>query len=420
MTETSKIPGFYRLSREERLQKIVDYAGLTDEETGWLRDGLGSAQAERMVENVISTYRLPLGVAVNFLINGKDYLIPMATEESSVVAAASNAAKICRSLGGFKAETTDPVMIGQIQLLTDEPEKAKKAIDAGREKIIGIANAKDPRLVSLGGGAKDVEVREIGAGKGMLIIHLLVDVRDAMGANAVNTMCEAASPYIEEISGGKTLLKIVSNLAVKRLARAHVIVDGKELGGEEVVDRIVLACEFAAADPYRAVTHNKGVMNGITAVAIATGNDSRAVEAGAHAYAAMDGRYRPLAKWEKDDNGDLKGEIELPLAVGMVGGATMNPTARASLKILGVKSARELSGVMAAAGLAQNLAALRALSTEGIQRGHMTLHAKNIAMMAGAKEKQIEEIAQAMVKEKNINVDRAKELMEGKKSTTTP
>lgn len=416
MEKTSQVSGYYKLKREERLAKVREFAGLTDEEEKTLEQGLGFEQAGKMVENVVATFRLPLGIAVNFLINGKEYMVPMATEETSVVAAASNAAKMCRSLGGFKAESTDPIMIGQIQLLTKDAKKAKKAIEDNKKKIIEIANTKDPRLVSLGGGAKDLEVRIIKTGKGeMVITHLLVDVRDAMGANAVNTMCEAVTPVIEDATGGKTLLKIISNLADRRRAMAEVTVSRDELGGDAVVDAIVDAYEFAAADPYRAVTHNKGAMNGITAVAIATGNDCRAVEAGAHAYASVTGRYKTLTTWKKDGDGNLRGRIELPMAVGIVGGATMNPSARINLKILGVKSAKELSEVIASVGLAQNLAALRALSTEGIQRGHMSLHAKNIAMMAGATGKEIDEIADSMVKHKSINVETAKKLLDEKR-----
>jgi len=416
MEKTSQISGYYKLPREERLRRLAEFAGLGPEEMEALVSGLSVEQAEKMVENVVATFKLPLGMAVNFLVNGKEYIVPMATEETSVVAAASNAAKMCRATGGFKATTTEPIMIGQIQLLTKDAKKAKKAVEDNREKIIALANTKDQKLVSLGGGARDVEARIVkAAGGDMLIIHLLVDVRDAMGANAVNTMCEAVSPLIEEATRGKTRLKIISNLADRRLARSEVRVSKEELGGAEVVDAIIDAYEFAAADPYRAVTHNKGAMNGITAVTIATGNDSRAVEAGAHAYACRDGRYMPLTRWEKDADGNLAGEIEMPLALGIVGGATMNPTARMSLKILRVKSARELSEVAASVGLAQNLAALRALSTEGIQRGHMGLHAKNIAMMAGAKGADIERVAGIMVKEKNVNVNRAKELLEAGK-----
>jgi len=416
MEKTSQVSGFYKLNRVERLAKIKEFVGLTDEEAKILEAGLGFEQAEKMVENVVATFRLPLGIAVNFLINGKEYMVPMATEETSVVAAASNAAKICRPLGGFKASSTDPIMIGQIQLLTKDAKKAKKAIEENKKRIIDIANTKDPRLVSLGGGARDIEVRIIKTGTGeMVITHLFVDVRDAMGANAVNTMCEAATPIIEEATGEKTLLKIISNLADRRRAMAEVTVSKDELGGVAVVDAIINAYEFAAADPYRGVTHNKGAMNGITAVAIATGNDSRAVEAGVHAYASVSGKYKTITTWEKDKNGNLHGKIEIPLAVGIVGGATMNPSARMSLKILGVKTAKELSEVMASVGLAQNLAALRALSTEGIQRGHMSLHAKNIAMMAGAVGLEIDAIAEAMVKQKSINVETAKKLLEESK-----
>ena len=416
MEKTSQISGFYKLARQERAKLVADFAGLTEDERKLLEEGMPMEQAEKMVENVISTFRLPLGVAVNFLINGKDYIVPMATEETSVVAAASNMAKAARKLGGFKATTTEPLMIGQIQLLTDEPEKVKKIIEGMKKELIELANTKDPKLISFGGGARDIEVRILKKGKGgMAVMHLIVDVRDAMGANVVNTMCEAVSGLIAEKTGAKPHLKIITNLAVKRLARANVTVSKDELGGEEVVDAIIKAYEFADLDFYRAVTHNKGVMNGITAVTIATGNDSRAVEAGAHSYAAYKGTYKPITRWKKEKNGDLHGEIELPLAVGTVGGATMNPSARMSLKILGVKTARELAEVMASVGLAQNLAAMRALSTEGIQRGHMSLHAKNIAMMAGATGSRIDEIADQMVKEKNINVNRAKELLDGKK-----
>jgi hydroxymethylglutaryl-CoA reductase len=410
--KTSRISGFYRLGREERLGKVKEFADLKDEEVNNLKEGLSLELAEHMVENVISTLKTPLGIAVNFLINNRDYLIPMATEESSVVAAASNAAKICRETGGFKASSTEPLMIGQIQLLTPNPQEAKKIILGNKERILQIANEQDPTLIRFGGGAVDLEVRilKTKAG-GMVITHLLVDVRDAMGANIVNTMAEAVSPLIEEVTGDKTLLKIISNYSVRRLSKAEVTVGKDEVGGEEVVDGIINAYEFAASDPYRAVTHNKGVMNGITAVALATGNDTRAVEAGAHAYAARDNGYKPLTTWERDEEGDLLGSIELPLAVGIIGGATMNPTAKTALKILGVESARELSEVMASAGLAQNLAALRALVREGIQRGHMSLHARNIAVMAGARGEDVDRITEILVKEKNIRVDRAKELL---------
>ena len=410
--KTSRVSGFYKLDRKERLKKVGEFANLKDEEINAMEKGLSLELAERMVENVISTLKIPLGIGVNFLINDRDYLIPMAIEESSVIAAASNAAKICRKTGGFRASSTEPIMIGQIQLISKNPEKAREVILRNKSRILEIANEQDPTLLGLGGGALDLEVRILKTRKGRMVIsHLLVDVRDAMGANIVNTMAEAVSPFMEEITGGKTFLRIVSNFSTKRLARAEVTVSKEEVGGEEVVDGIIKAYEFAASDPYRAVTHNKGVMNGISAIVLATGNDTRAVEAGAHAYAARNGKYQPLTSWKMDGDGNLNGRIELPLAVGIVGGATMNPTARVALKILGVKTASELAEVMASVGLAQNLAALKALASEGIQRGHMSLHAKNIAMMAGAKGKEIDRIAEILVKEKNIRVNRAKELL---------
>ncbi len=417
MSKTSRIPGFYKLPLDERLRIVKEFAGLTDEEVEMLKNS-GSMPleiADRMIENVIGVFHLPFGIGTNFLINGKDYLVPMVIEEPSVVAAASNAAKMVRAGGGFKASTTDPVMIGQVQLTNvKDPQEAREIILGEKERILEIANERDPILVKLGGGAKDMEVRVIDTIKGpMVIVHLLVDVRDAMGANAVNTMAEAVAPYIEKITGGKVYLRIVSNLAVKRLARAECVVPKEALGGEEVVDGILYAYAFALADPYRAVTHNKGIMNGVVAVALATGQDTRAIEAGAHAYASLDGRYRPLSTWEKDENGNLRGFLEMPLAVGIVGGATRsNPLARVALKILGVKTARELAEVMVSVGLANNLAALRALATEGIQRGHMKLHARNIAIAVGAKGDLIDKVAERMVREGVIRMDRAKEILE--------
>jgi hydroxymethylglutaryl-CoA reductase len=349
------------------------------------------------------------------LINGRDYLIPMAIEEPSVVADASYAAKMARGRGGFFTSSTEPVMIGQIQTVNvKDPYRARMAILDAKGEILEKANEQDPVLVSVGGGAKDLRVKVIDSMRGkMVITELLVDCRDAMGANAVNTMAEAVAPMIERITRGRVFLRIVSNLATERLARAWTVVDKEAVGGEDVVDGIIEAYAFAAADPYRAATHNKGIMNGIIAVAIATCNDHRAIEAGAHAYAARTGRYLPLSVWEKNEDGDLVGSIELPMAVGTIGGAVKtHPIARISLKILGVKSARELSEVLAAVGLAQNLAALRALAHEGIQRGHMSLHARNIAIMAGATGDLIDVIAERMVEERKIRVDRAKELLE--------
>ena len=411
MRKTSRIPGFYKLSVDERIKKVQEFSGLSDEDIEVLRNGFSLRQMDRMIENVIGKVEVPLGIATNFLINGREYLIPMATEEPSVVAAASNAAKIIREGGGFKTSSTEPIMIGQIQLIARDPENARKEILENKGKILEIANDQDPTLVALGGGAEDLDVRIIETGSGkMVITHLFVNVRDAMGANAVNTMTEAVAPFIERITGGRVYLRILTNLSTERTARAECVIP-KEVIGEEIIDGILKAYEFASSDIYRAVTHNKGVMNGIIALALATGNDTRALEAGAHAYATINGRYAPLTKWEKNKDGDLIGKIELPIAVGTVGGATMNPTARVSLKILNVKGARELAEVMAAVGLAQNLAALKALVSEGIQRGHMSLHAKNIAMMAGAKNEEIDKIAEILVKEKNIRMDRAKELI---------
>jgi len=415
--KSSRIPGFYKLSVKERMEIVKEFAGLTDEEASLLQStgSLSLELADRMIENVVGAIPIPLGIAVNFLINGKDYLIPMAIEETSVVAAASYGAKMTRSKGGIFTDSTEPVMIGQIQVVkVKDPYRARMAILESKDEILEKANEQDPMLVSVGGGAKDVRAKVIHTIRGaMVIAELLVDCRDAMGANAVNTMAEAVAPMIEKITGGKVLLRIISNLATERLARAWTVVDKEEVGGEEVVDGIVDAYAFAAADPYRAATHNKGILNGIIAVALATCNDHRAIEAGAHAYAARSGHYSPLSVWEKNEDGDLVGSIELPLAVGIIGGATkVHPVAKIALKILGVKTARELSEVMAAVGLAQNLAALRALAHEGIQRGHMSLHARNIAIMAGATGDLIDLIAERMVEERKIRMDRAKELLE--------
>jgi hydroxymethylglutaryl-CoA reductase len=417
LVKSSQVSGFYKLSIDERLKVIKDFAGLTDEEANLLKStgGLEFDLADRMIENVIGTFPLPLGIAVNFQINGKEYLIPMAIEEPSVVAAASYSAKMARSQGGFFTSSTEPIMRGQIQTVkVPDPYRAKMAVLKAKEEILKKANDQDPLLVSVGGGAKDVQVKVIDTPRGQMVItELLVDCRDAMGANAVNTMAEAVAPMIERITKGKVFLRIISNLATERLARAWTVIDKEAVGGEEVVDGILEAYAFAAGDPYRASTHNKGILNGIIGVVIATCNDHRAVEAGAHAYAARTGRYMPLSIWEKNENGDLVGSIELPMAVGTIGGATkVHPVARVALKILGVKSARELGEVMAAVGLAQNLGALRALAHEGIQRGHMSLHARNIAVMAGATRNLIDLVAEKMVAEKKIRMDRAKELLE--------
>jgi len=374
------MPGFYKLAPAERASKVAEFAGLSKAEREALAEGgLTLKQADSMIENVVGTFSLPLAVAVNFQVNGKDYVVPMATEEPSVVAAASNMAKAVRESGGFKTSSTEPVMEGQIQLVdVKDPEGAVKKILKKKKEILELANKQDSVLVKFKGGARDLKVGVVKSAAGsMVVAHLHVDVRDAMGANAVNTMCEAVAPLLEQLSGGRSVLKIITNYAKHRLARAECTLKAGVLGGGEVVDNIVWAQALADNCKFRATTHNKGVMNGVTAVVLATGNDSRAIEAGAHAYAARDGKYRPLTSWSKTKGGDLKGSIELPMAVGIVGGSTkVHPTAQLALKILGVKSARELGEVAAAVGLAQNLAALRALATEGIQKGHMRLHAR--------------------------------------------
>ena len=417
MERTSQISGFYKLANKERMKLVAQFAGLNDEEVGLIQQtgALTLEHADKMIENVIGVMTVPLGIAVNFLVNGEDYLIPMATEEPSVVAAASNAARMARVKGGFITTSTDPIMIGQIQVVDiDDPYGAKMAVYKAKEEIIQKANEQDPVLVSVGGGAKDLQARVIESIKGpMLVVELLVDCRDAMGANAVNTMAEAVASLIERITEGRVCLRIISNLAAYRLARARAVIAKEAIGGEEVVNGIVEAYAFAAADIFRCATHNKGVMNGITAVVLATGNDTRAIEAGAHAYAARTGRYSPLTVWEKNKDGDLVGTIELPMAVGLVGGATRaHPVARLNVKILGVKTARELGEVIAAVGLAQNLAALRALAAEGIQKGHMALHARNMAVEAGATGEMIDIVTQELIKEGKVRTDRAKEIVE--------
>lgn len=413
---SSRISGFYKLTPRERLEMVKKFASLSDEEAAILENtgSLGRELADRMIENVIGGFTLPLGIATNFRINERDYLIPMALEEPSVVAAASNAARMARFKGGFTASATEPRMIGQVQLVdVSYPEAAIHDIEKSKDEILALANRHDPVLVKLGGGAKDVEARVVDTKLGrMVVAHLIVDCRDAMGANAVNTMAEAVAPLLERITGGRAVLRIISNLAVHRLARAKAIFAREALGGEEVVDAILEAYALAEADQYRCSTHNKGIMNGIVAVAIATGNDTRALEAGAHSYASLDGSYKPLTRYYKNEDGDLVGEIELPIAVGVIGGTTaVHPAAKVNLKILGVKSAQELAMVMASVGLAQNLAALKALATEGIQRGHMSLHARNIAVMAGAEGELIDKVAERLVAERRIRLDKAREIL---------
>ncbi len=421
---SSSIEGFYKKNLEQRLDAVKGFAGLSDSEIALLKKygALDFETANRMIENVFSTHPLPMGVATNFKINNRDYLIPFAIEEPSVVAAASNAAKLCRDSGGFTAYADSPVMIGQVQLVNVKNfDDAVKKIKDAKSELMEFAKTKDSTLVKLGGGPVDLYPKTIDTPRGkMLIVYLEVCVLDAMGANAVNTMCEALAPKLEELSGGKARLHIISNLATKRLVRAKAVWTKESLEkstkekikGEEVVEGVLDAWAFAYGDPYRGATHNKGIMNGIDAVAIACGQDWRALEAGAHAYASITGKYLPLTNYSKDKDGNLVGEIELPIAVGIIGGAIKtHPLAQVSMKILGVKSASELACILASVGLAQNFAALRALSTEGIQKGHLKLHAKNIAVMAGAKGDLIDQIAAKMAEEKNFSLARAQELL---------
>jgi hydroxymethylglutaryl-CoA reductase len=419
--KSSRIPGFYDLDLEKRAILVSEWAGLDGAERAVLMGaGLHAERAGQMVENVVGTHALPLGIAPNFLINDRDYLIPMAIEEPSVVAAASFMARIVRDAGGFRTCSTEPVMIAQMQVLdVPDPWAAKFDLLCQKQRLLELANQTDPVVVSLHGGARDVEMRvfaDTPLGP-MLVIHLLYDTRDAMGANTVNTAAEALAPLVEEITGGRVHLRILSNLADRRLARAKCTIPPKLLAfgdysGERVIQGIVEAYTFAAVDPYRAATHNKGIMNGIDAVAVACGQDWRAIEAGAHVYAVRDGRYTSLSTWTRDPQGNLVGTLELPLAVGTVGGATrVHPGAKVGLKILAVQTARELAEVMAAVGLAQNLGALRALSTEGIQRGHMALHARQVAIAAGATGDQVPAVAARLVTEGKIRLDRAQEIL---------
>lgn len=413
---SSRISGFYKMSINERIQIVSKISGLTPEESKLLVSGGGLTldAADRMIENVVGTMSYPLGIAVNFRMNGRDYLVPMVLEEPSVVAAASNMARLMRGDGGIKTSSTDPIMIGQIQVLdAPNPEYAVKSIEESKQSLLELADQQDPVLKKFGGGARDIEVHRIVTGKGeMLVLHLLVDCRDAMGANTVNTMCETLAPVIENLTGGRVLLRIISNLADRRLARAEATIMKEDIGGERVVDDIVSAWVLADSDPYRAATHNKGIMNGVIAVALATAQDHRALEAGAHAYAARTGRYRSLSRWYKNSEGNLVGVLELPMAVGLVGGATRtHPIARLALKIAGVSTARELGEMMAAVGLAQNLGALRALVQEGIQHGHMRLHARNLVVTAGADGPLINKAVEALINTGEIRFDKAQEIV---------
>ncbi len=424
MTIDSTLPNFRTLSPTERLAHISKVVGLDDAQYAqFAKPGaLPLDTANGMIENVIGTFELPMAVAGYFQINGKDVIVPMAVEEPSIVAAASFMAKLSRDAGGFRTSSTGPLMRAQVQVLgVSDPYGARLSILKHKEELIELANSRDKVLIGLGGGCKDIEVHVFpdtprGA---MVVAHLIVDVRDAMGANTVNTMAESVAGRIEEVTGGKVRLRILSNLADLRLARAQVrysseTLKTKEYSGEEIIDGVVDAYLFAAIDPYRAATHNKGIMNGIDPVIVATGNDWRAVEAGAHAYACRGGRYTSLTTWEKANNGDLVGTIEMPMPVGLVGGATKtHPLARLALKIMDVKSAQELGEIAVAVGLAQNMGALRALSTEGIQRGHMALHARNIAMAAGATGADVDWVVKKMIAAKDVRTDLAVALLAG-------
>lgn len=426
---SSRIKGFYQLPLEARQEELVQRGYLTREdlESFSPAGGLSLDTADHMIENVIGTFSLPVGIALNFQINGAEVLVPMALEEPSVVAGASFMAKLARAGGGFSASASQPLMIGQLQILDlDDLGSAREKLIDQKESLLRDLENLDPVLHELGGGARDLEIREIphSAVGPFLVLHLLLDVKDAMGANVVNTACERLAPAVEEITGGRVHLRILSNLADRRLAAASCTIPASALAfegytGEEVRDGIIEAWAFADADPYRAATHNKGIMNGIDAVALATGNDWRAVEAGAHAYAARFGFYRSLSTWSADPAGNLRGELELPLAVGIVGGATRtHPGAQAALKLMGVEKASQLAEIMASVGLAQNLAALRALATDGIQRGHMSLHARQVAVAAGAEGEQIALVAARMIEEKAVRIDRAEDIL--RKLNTDP
>ena len=405
--ENSRLKGFYKLSVEERRNKVAELSGLDAEGVAALAatGELSEAAADRIIENVIGTLALPVGVATNFIVDGEHYLVPFALEEPSVVAAASNMAKRCHAKGGFVSNNTDPIMIGQIQVVgCEDPFAAKEAVLSAVDELVSACNEVDPILVKFGGGCKGLEARVLDTESGpMVIVHILVDCRDAMGANAVNTMAESIAPRVESITGGTVILRIISNLAVHRLARVSATFTPQEMvnsgesaeEGTRVIDGIIQAYHFAAADPFRATTHNKGIMNAISAIAVACGQDWRAIESGAHSYASHERIYGSLTHWEKDSEGNLVGSIELPMAVGLVGGAVrVHPTAKANVAIMGARTADELAKVIAAAGIAQNLGALRALATVGIQAGHMKLHARNMAVTAGAADDEVDRVVE--------------------------
>jgi hydroxymethylglutaryl-CoA reductase len=428
----SRISGFYKYTIQERLRILHQNKILNDDDYTILRNGnslLRPDESDKMIENVIGVFGLPMGLGLNFLVNGKDYIVPMVVEEPSIVAAVSSAAKVVRETGGFVSESQESILIGQIQVVgINNPSKVKQAIIHNKEEIINLANSLHPNMVARGGGARDVEVRIISTMNetDMVVVHLMVDTKDAMGANLVNSMCEGVASLVEKITGGRVFLRILSNLADRSLVKSKCVIpcellEGKGYSGEEVRDGIILACQFAAADPYRAATHNKGIMNGIDPVILATGNDWRAAEAAAHAYAARGKSYTSLTKWEKNEKGDLVGSIEIPIRVGIVGGPLeSNPSVPISLRILNVDSARELAEVLGAVGLAQNMSALRALATEGIQRGHMSLHARSVAIAAGATPEIFETVVEKLIDSSDIKIWKAKEIIENIKTAEEP
>lgn len=416
MTAQSRIPGFRDESPAGRRALAAENTGVPpDALEAWASGGLSLEQADHMIENVVGTFGMPVGVATNFTVNEADVLVPMVTEEPSVVAAASNAARIARERGGFHTSSSAPIMQAQVQVLdVADPDGARLRLLEAGDELIHLANEQDPQLVAFGGGVRDLKVRTVEGPAGRyVVVHLVVDVRDAMGANAVNTMAEAVAGRVGQIAGGRVLLRILTNKADMRLARARALFSAGALGGTEVVDNLVHAAALAEGDPYRAATHNKGIMNGITAVVLATGNDTRAVEAGAHSHAInADGKYSALSHFELNRDGDLVGTLELPMPVGLVGGATtVHTAAQASVRMLGVSTASALAEIITAVGLAQNFAALRALATEGIQRGHMSLHARNVAVSAGATAEEIPEVVGRLVADRAIRADRAEQVL---------
>ncbi|MBH23283.1 MAG: hydroxymethylglutaryl-CoA reductase, degradative [Myxococcales bacterium] len=423
---TSRLPGYFRLTISERVETLVAQGRLTEEDAELLASefaGLPLTTADNMIENVIGVYGLPIGLGLNFVINDRDTIVPMVVEEPSIVAAVSHTARLVRDAGGFRVDADPPIMIGQVQILDcPDPEVARETLLAHRDAILDLANSLQPNMVARGGGAKEIEARVLGTNGAsavtMVVLHLLVDTCDAMGANLINTMAEGVAPLVERLTGGRVHLRILSNLADQRLVRARcdipvALLNWKGFPGSEVARGIAEASLFAEVDPYRAATHNKGVMNGIDAVAIASGNDWRAIEAGAHAYCCRSGRYRPMSTWHLDEEeGVLRGRLEIPIQVGTVGGPIrLHPTLKVLYKVFGIDDASELARIMGAVGLAQNLAALKALATEGIQSGHMALHARTVAATAGAEGDEIERVAQQLIAEGDIKVQRARAIL---------